>query len=438
MKPIVAVVGRPNVGKSTLFNQIINKRLSIVHDPPGVTRDRIYADAEWLGRTFTLVDTGGLEPYSKEVIPSLMRQQTETAIDMADVIIFVVDAQAGMLASDIQVADMLRKSKKPVVLAVNKADNEETEVSQYEFYNLDIGEPYAVSSLHKRGFGELLDAVISYFPEDSAQTEENEPVKVAVLGKPNAGKSSFVNSLLGSERVLVSEIPGTTRDAVDTPFEFNGKPYILIDTAGIARKRSITEDVDYYSTLRSMAAAERADIGIIMIDADKGVAEQDAKIAGMFHDAGKPCVLVLNKWDLVEKDTHTFEEYKKELYDKLSFVQYAPCITISAKTGQRVRQVMELVEKVYAQSIRRISTGVLNDAIRQATILTEPPSKNGRQLKIYFATQVAVQPPTFVLSVNSTELFHFSYERFIINHLRRTFEFDMVPIKIIPRGKGEE
>ena len=438
MKPIVAVVGRPNVGKSTLFNQIINKRLSIVHDSPGVTRDRIYADAEWLGRTFTLVDTGGLEPYSKEVIPSLMRQQTETAIDMADVIIFVVDAQAGMLASDIQVADMLRKSKKPVVLAVNKADNEETEVSQYEFYNLDIGEPYAVSSLHKRGFGELLDAVISYFPEDSAQTEENEPVKVAVLGKPNAGKSSFVNSLLGSERVLVSEIPGTTRDAVDTPFEFNGKPYILIDTAGIARKRSITEDVDYYSTLRSMAAAERADIGIIMIDADKGVAEQDAKIAGMFHDAGKPCVLVLNKWDLVEKDTHTFEEYKKELYDKLSFVQYAPCITISAKTGQRVRQVMELVEKVYAQSIRRISTGVLNDAIRQATILTEPPSKNGRQLKIYFATQVAVQPPTFVLSVNSTELFHFSYERFIINHLRRAFEFDMVPIKIIPRGKGEE
>ena len=438
MKPIVAVVGRPNVGKSTLFNQIINKRLSIVHDSPGVTRDRIYADAEWLGRTFTLVDTGGLEPYSKEVIPSLMRQQTETAIDMADVIIFVVDAQAGMLASDIQVADMLRKSKKPVVLAVNKADNEETEVSQYEFYNLDIGEPYAVSSLHKRGFGELLDAVISYFSEDSAQTEENEPVKVAVLGKPNAGKSSFVNSLLGSERVLVSEIPGTTRDAVDTPFEFNGKPYILIDTAGIARKRSITEDVDYYSTLRSMAAAERADIGIIMIDADKGVAEQDAKIAGMFHDAGKPCVLVLNKWDLVEKDTHTFEEYKKELYDKLSFVQYAPCITISAKTGQRVRQVMELVEKVYAQSIRRISTGVLNDAIRQATILTEPPSKNGRQLKIYFATQVAVQPPTFVLSVNSTELFHFSYERFIINHLRRTFEFDMVPIKIIPRGKGEE
>ena len=438
MKPIVAVVGRPNVGKSTLFNQIINKRLSIVHDSPGVTRDRIYADAEWLGRTFTLVDTGGLEPYSKEVIPSLMRQQTETAIDMADVIIFVVDAQAGMLASDIQVADMLRKSKKPVVLAVNKADNEETEVSQYEFYNLDIGEPYAVSSLHKRGFGELLDAVISYFPEDSAQTEENEPVKVAVLGKPNAGKSSFVNSLLGSERVLVSEIPGTTRDAVDTPFEFNGKPYILIDTAGIARKRSITEDVDYYSTLRSMAAAERADIGIIMIDADKGVAEQDAKIAGMFHDAGKPCVLVLNKWDLVEKDTHTFEEYKKELYDKLSFVQYAPCITISAKTGQRVRQVMELVEKVYAQSIRRISTGVLNDAIRQATILTEPPSKNGRQLKIYFATQVAVQPPTFVLSVNSTELFHFSYERFIINHLRRTFEFDMVPIKIITRGKGEE
>ena len=438
MKPIVAVVGRPNVGKSTLFNQIINKRLSIVHDSPGVTRDRIYADAEWLGRTFTLVDTGGLEPYSKEVIPSLMRQQTETAIDMADVIIFVVDAQAGMLASDIQVADMLRKSKKPVVIAVNKADNEETEVSQYEFYNLDIGEPYAVSSLHKRGFGELLDAVISYFPEDSAQTEENEPVKVAVLGKPNAGKSSFVNSLLGSERVLVSEIPGTTRDAVDTPFEFNGKPYILIDTAGIARKRSITEDVDYYSTLRSMAAAERADIGIIMIDADKGVAEQDAKIAGMFHDAGKPCVLVLNKWDLVEKDTHTFEEYKKELYDKLSFVQYAPCITISAKTGQRVRQVMELVEKVYAQSIRRISTGVLNDAIRQATILTEPPSKNGRQLKIYFATQVAVQPPTFVLSVNSTELFHFSYERFIINHLRRTFEFDMVPIKIIPRGKGEE
>ncbi len=438
MKPIVAIVGRPNVGKSTLFNQIINKRLSIVHDSPGVTRDRIYADAEWLGKQFTLVDTGGLEPYSKEVIPALMRQQTEVAIDMATVIIFVVDAQAGMLASDLQVAEMLRKSKKPVVLAVNKADNDETEIAQYEFYNLDIGEPYPVSSLHKRGFGELLDAVISYFPDDSSQSEDNEPVKVAVLGRPNAGKSSFVNALLGSERVLVSDIPGTTRDAVDTPFEFNGKPYILIDTAGIARKRSITEDIDYYSTLRSMAAVERADIGVIMIDADRGVAEQDAKITGMFHDAGKPCVLVLNKWDLVNKDTHTFEEYKKDLYNTLSFVQYAPCVTISAKTGQRVKQVMELVEKIHEQSVKRISTGVLNDAIRQATILTEPPTKNGKQLKIYFATQVAVQPPTFVLSVNSTELFHFSYERFIINYLRRTFEFDMVPIKIIPRGKGED
>lgn len=438
MKPIVAIVGRPNVGKSTLFNQIINRRLSIVYDTPGVTRDRIYADAEWLGKQFTLVDTGGLEPYSKEVIPSLMRQQTQVAIDMANVIIFVTDAQSGMLASDLQVADMLRKSHKPVVLAVNKADNEETEVSQYEFYNLDIGEPYPISSLHKRGFGDLLDAVISYFPEESEYDAENQTVKVAVLGRPNAGKSSFVNALLGSERVLVSEIPGTTRDAVDTPFEYNGKPYILIDTAGIARKRSITDDIDYYSTLRSMAAVERADIGVIMIDADRGVAEQDAKITGMFHDAGKPCVLVLNKWDLIEKDTHTFEEYKKDLYNTLSFVQYAPCVAISAKTGQRVKQVMDLVEKIHEQATMRITTGVLNDAIRQATILTEPPTKNGKQLKIYFATQVAIQPPTFVLSVNSSELFHFSYERFIINHLRRTFGFDMVPIKIIPKGKGEE
>ncbi len=437
MKPIVAIVGRPNVGKSTLFNQIINRRLSIVHDSPGVTRDRIYADAEWLGRQFTLVDTGGLEPYSKEVIPALMRQQTEVAIDMANVIIFVTDAQAGMLASDLQVADMLRKCKKPVVLAVNKADNDETEIAQYEFYNLDIGEPYAISSLHKRGFGDLLDQVVSYFPEEEDEPGENEPVKVAVLGRPNAGKSSFVNAILGSERVLVSDIPGTTRDAVDTPFEYNGKPYILIDTAGLARKRTVTEDIDYYSTLRSMAAVERADIGVIMIDADRGVAEQDAKITGMFHDAGKPCVLVLNKWDLVDKDTHTIEEYKKDLYSVLSFVTYAPCVTISAKTGQRVKQVMELVESVREQSMRRISTGVLNDAIRQATILTEPPTKNGKQLKIYFATQVSVNPPTFVLQINSTELFHFSYERFLINHLRRTFGFDNVPLKIIARGKGE-
>lgn len=437
MKPIVAIVGRPNVGKSALFNQIINKRLSIVHDSPGVTRDRIYADAEWLGRTFTLVDTGGLEPTTKELIPALMRQQTEVAIDMATVIIFVVDAQAGMLASDLQVADMLRKSKKPVVLCVNKSDNEETEISQYEFYNLDIGVPYPVSAVHKRGFGELLDEVTSYFPDEESEKSENEPVKVAVLGRPNAGKSSFVNALLGDERVLVSDIPGTTRDAVDTPFEYNSKPYILIDTAGLARKRSVNDDVDYYSTLRSMAAVERADIGVIMIDADRGVAEQDAKITGMFHDAGKPCVLVLNKWDLIDKDTHTFEEYKKNLYDTLSFVQYAPCVTISAKTGQRVKQVMQLVEQVYEQSTKRITTGVLNDALRQATILTEPPTKNGRQLKIYFGTQAAVQPPTFVLSVNSTELFHFSYERYLVNHLRRTFGFDMVPIKIIAKGKGE-
>ncbi len=438
MKPIVAIVGRPNVGKSSLFNQIINKRLSIVHDSPGVTRDRIYADAEWLGKQFTLVDTGGLEPYSKELIPALMRQQTEVAIDLANVIIFVVDAQEGMLASDLQVADMLRKSKKPVVLCVNKSDNDETEIAQYEFYNLDIGEPFAVSALHKRGFGELLDEVTSYFPEDTDANSENEPVKVAILGRPNAGKSSFVNALLGDERVLVSEVPGTTRDAVDTPFEYNGKPYTLIDTAGLVRKRSVTEDIDYYSTLRSMGAVERADIGVIMIDADRGVAEQDAKITGMFHDAGKPCVLVLNKWDLIEKDNHTFDEYKKKLYDTLSFVQYAPCVTISAKTGQRVQNVMQLVERIYEQATKRITTGVLNDALRQATILTEPPTKNGRQLKIYFGTQVAVQPPTFVLSVNSTELFHFSYERYLINHLRRTFEFDMVPIKIIAKGKGEK
>ncbi len=438
MKPIVAIVGRPNVGKSALFNQIINKRLSIVHDSPGVTRDRIYADAEWLGKAFTLVDTGGLEPFSKEVIPALMRQQTEVAIYMATVIIFVVDAQTGMLASDLQVAEMLRKSKKPVVLCVNKSDNEEADIAQYEFYNLDIGEPYPVSALHKRGFGELLDAVTAFFPEEDEQEGENAPVKVAVLGRPNAGKSSFVNALLGDERVLVSDIPGTTRDAVDTPFEYKGKPYILIDTAGITRKRSINDDIDYYSTLRSMAAVERADIGVIMIDADRGVAEQDAKITGMFHDAGKPCVLVLNKWDLIEKDTHTIEEYRKNLYDTLSFVQYAPCVTISAKTGQRVHNVMDFVEQIYEQATKRVTTGVLNDAIRQATILTEPPTKNGRQLKIYFGTQVAVQPPTFVLSVNSTELFHFSYERYIMNHLRRTFGFDLVPIKIVAKGKGEE
>ncbi len=438
MKPIVAIVGRPNVGKSALFNQIINRRLSIVHDTPGVTRDRIYADAEWLGRKFTLVDTGGLEPYSKEVIPTLMRQQTEIAVDVATVIIFVVDATAGMLASDIQVAEMLRKSKKPVILCVNKVDNEETEIAQYEFYNLDIGDPFAVSALHKRGLGDLLDEVISYFPEEEEESGDDKPIRVAILGRPNAGKSSFVNSLLGNDRVLVSDIPGTTRDSVDTPFEYNGRKYILVDTAGLTRKRSINDDIDYYSSLRSFAAADRADIGVIMVDADRGVAEQDAKITGLLHDAGKPSVLVLNKWDLVEKDTNTFEEYKKDLYNTLSFVQYSPCVAISAKTGQRVKSVMDLVEKVYDQSTKRITTGLLNDAIREATTLTEPPTKNGRQLKIYFATQVAVQPPTFVLSVNSTDLFHFSYERFIINHLRRTFNFDMVPIKIIPKGKGDE
>jgi len=368
----------------------------------------------------------------------MMLQQTELAIDTATVIIFLVDAQAGLLASDVQVADMLRRCGKPVVLAVNKADNEKYEMAQYEFYNLDIGEPYPISAVHKIGFGELLDAVVSYFPSDEQGDKEQEPIKVAVLGRPNAGKSSFVNALLGSERVIVSDIPGTTRDAIDTPFEYDGEPYILIDTAGLARKRSISGDIEYYSALRSQSAVQRADIGVIMIDAERGVAEQDAKIAGLFHDEGKPCVLVLNKWDLVEKDTHTFEKFKKELYDKLSFVTYAPLVTISAKTGQRVKQVMELVKQVHEQSVKRITTGVFNDALRQAMLLTEPPSKNGRQLKIYFGTQVAVQPPTFVLSVNSKELFHFSYERYLVNHIRRTFGLDMVPVRIIAKPKGEQ
>lgn len=434
-KPIVAVVGRPNVGKSTLFNQIIGRRISIVHDEPGVTRDRIYADAEWLGKNFTLVDTGGIDIFSEDELVSQMRQQAQTAIETADVVVMIVDGKEGITPADEEVANILRRTQKPVILAVNKIDAPHEEEMVYEFYGLGLGEPVSISAIHKRGLGDLLDEIVAHFPAHEGEEDYDDIIKIAVVGKPNVGKSSLVNAILGEERVIVSDIPGTTRDAIDTPFELNGQKYLIIDTAGIRRKSRINQSLERYSVIRALSAIRRCDVALIVIDANEEATEQDAKIAGLVHDEGKAAILVMNKWDMIEKDTNTIYEYQRRLYNELSFMLHAPNIFISAKTGQRVNRVIDLVNHVYRQYTSRISTGVLNDCIADAVITTEPPTDKGRQLKIYYGTQVSIKPPTFVLFVNDPKLMHFSYERYLENYFRKTLGLDNTPIRIIVRQR---
>lgn len=438
-KPIVAVVGRPNVGKSSFFNKIVGQRISIVEDTPGVTRDRIYADAEWSGHEFKLIDTGGIEPYSEDKILSQMRNQAQVAIDTADVIIFMVSLSEGLTATDNDVATMLRKSKKPVILAVNKVDKIGLMPSEvYEFYNLGIGEPYPVSSLHGHGTGDLLDEVISHFPKIEDSEVEDDAIKIAVIGKPNVGKSSLINKILGEERVIVSDIPGTTRDAIDVTVEVEGQKYLFIDTAGLRKKSKVNENIEKYSVIRSLAAVERADVCLIMIDSTEGVTEQDTKVAGFAHEQGKASIIVVNKWDLVEKETNTMDSYRKDIANSLSYMSYAPSIFISAKTGQRITRLFELIKYVNEQSSTRISTGMLNDVINEAVALQQPPTDKGRPLKIYYGTQSGVKPPTFVMFINDKELFHFSYERYLENQIRKAFGFEGSPIRIIARERDDK
>ncbi len=437
-KPLVAIVGRPNVGKSTLFNRLIGKRVSIVEDTPGVTRDRIYGDAEWLDKQFTLIDTGGIEPASEDLIAIQMRRQAELAIETADVILFLVDGREGMTAADQEVAAMLRRCNKPVVLAVNKLDAPKFHEAIYEFYELGLGEPYIVSAGQGIGLGDVLDEVCAHFPEAEG-TESEERIQIAIVGKPNVGKSSLTNALLGENRVIVSDVPGTTRDAIDTPFTKNGRSYLLIDTAGIRRKRAIEdESIERYSVIRSLAAVRRAEVVLFVCDAEQGLSEQDVKIAGFVHEEGKPSVVIVNKWDLIEKDTHTMDKFKKDMEVDLAFMNYVPFLFISAKNGQRVNKVLELVEEVYAQSTRRISTGTLNDVVNEAVSMSEPPTQNGRRFKLYYATQVSAQPPTFVFFVNDATLVHFSYERYLENFFRKTFGFVGTPIRLLFRNRSKE
>ena len=437
-KPLVAIVGRPNVGKSTLFNRLIGKRVSIVEDTPGVTRDRIYGDAEWLDKQFTLIDTGGIEPASEDKIAIQMRRQAELAIETSDVILFIVDGREGMTAADQEVAAMLRKCNKPVVLAVNKLDAPKYHEAIYEFYELGLGEPFIVSAGQGIGLGDMLDAVCENFPQSDGE-EEKTCVHIAIVGKPNVGKSSLTNALLGEERVIVSDVPGTTRDAIDSPFTKNGQSYVLIDTAGIRRKRAIEdESIERYSVIRSLAAVRRADVVLFVCDADQGLSEQDVKIAGFVHEEGKPSGVIVNKWDLIEKDTHTMDQFKKDMETDLSFMNYVPFLFVSAKNGQRIHKVLDLVNEVYAQSIRRISTGTLNDVVNEAVSISEPPSQNGKRLKLYYATQVAIQPPTFVIFVNDSALVHFSYERYLENYFRKSFGFSGTPIRILFRNRTRE
>lgn len=438
-KPVVAIVGRPNVGKSTLFNYITGRRISITEDTPGITRDRIYAEAEWRGRTFTLIDTGGIEPFTGDYIKKMMLRQAELAVETADVIIFLLDMKTGLTPADDDVAVMLRKSEKPIVVAVNKADNVgELPPDAYEFYNLGMGEFYPISSIHGLGIGDLLDAVYKYFPEELHDEQEDDITKVAVIGKPNVGKSSLINCILGEERVIVSDIPGTTRDAIDTMVERNGNRYIFIDTAGIRRKSKIEENIERYSVIRSWTAVDRADVCIIMIDANDGVTEQDTKIAGYAHEQGKACIIAVNKWDAVEKETGTLENMRKAILQKLEFMSYAPVVFISAKTGQRVERLFELVDFVVDQASFRIQTGMLNDVLNEALAMVQPPSDKGKRLKIYYMTQVGIKPPKFILFVNDMQLMHFSYERYIMNTLRNNFGFEGTPIQFIIREKNQE
>ncbi len=438
-KPIVAVVGRPNVGKSTFFNYLAGSRISIVEDTPGVTRDRIYTEVEWRSRKFTMIDTGGIEPYSEDIIMQQMKRQAEIAIETADVIIFMVDAKDGMTATDKEVATMLRKSHKPIVLTVNKVDKVgDPPPEVYEFYNLGMGDMIVISSVHGLGMGDVLDAVYDHFPDENNEEDDDETIKVAVVGKPNAGKSSLINSILGEDRVIVSNIPGTTRDAIDTHVEKDGQKFTFIDTAGIRKRSKINENIEKYSAIRSWTAIERADVCLIMIDAEDGVTEQDTKIAGYAHQQGKASIIVINKWDLIEKQTGTLEEYRKTVHEKLGFMTYAPVIFISAKTGQRVHKIYELIKYVADQAAFRISTGMLNDLVYDAVAMVQPPSDKGKRLKIYYMTQAAIKPPTFIIFVNDLELFHYSYERYLENQLRKSFGFEGTPIRFIHRQRDKE
>lgn len=435
-KPLVAIVGRPNVGKSTFFNRIVGQRISIVEDTPGVTRDRLYADAEWCGHSFTLIDTGGLEIKSEDVMWSHIRAQAQIAVETADVIVFMLDGKTGLTHEDYEVAAYLRKSRKPILLVVNKLDNNEQHLL-YDFYELGLGEPIGISAGQAKGLGDVLDEIVKLTGKYETE-EKEEALKIAVVGKPNAGKSSLVNKLLGYDRVIVSDIAGTTRDAIDTRIKIGDKEYILIDTAGIRRKRSVEEDLEQYSVMRSLGAVRRADVCLIVIDSSEELSEQDVKIAGYVHEQGKPSVVVMNKWDVVEKETYTIEKYNRKLKEELKFMDYFIPTYVSAKTGKRVDNLIKLAERAYENASRRISTGLLNDVLREAILTNEPPSKNGKRLKIYYVTEVSANPPTFVIFVNDDTLMHFSYRRYLENALRRSFDFEGTPVRLIIRNKNEK
>ncbi|MDR0929557.1 MAG: ribosome biogenesis GTPase Der [Oscillospiraceae bacterium] len=439
-KPLVAVVGRPKVGKSTFFNKIAGRRIAIVEDTPGVTRDRVYADVEWLGRQFTLIDTGGIDPRSDDPLRVQMRRQAGIAMDMADVILFFVDARDGLTADDEDVANLLRKTHCPVLLVVNKADTQNLQANSYDFYSLGMGDPIAISSTNMLGLGDLLDEILKHLPTaEAADDEDDETIHIAVVGRPNVGKSTLVNRILGQERVMVSDIPGTTRDAIDAPFEREGQRYTLIDTAGIRRKRAVEEaTLERYSVVRSFEAIRRCDVALVLIDAQQGVTEQDTKIAGFVHEEGKAAVVVVNKWDLVEKENGTFEQMRARVLEQLKFMDYAKVVFISAKQGLRVPRVLELVREAYEQAARRITTGLLNDVLADAQLAQQPPSTGGRRLKLYYGTQQGVKPPNFILFVNDETLMHFAYQRYLENQLRKAFGFDGTPIRFILRERKKE
>ena len=438
-KPVVAIVGRPNVGKSTLFNVLAGEMISIVKDTPGVTRDRIYADVSWLDQDFTLIDTGGIEPESSDIILSQMREQAQIAIDTADVIIFITDVRQGLVDADSKVADMLRRARKPVILAVNKVDNFDKFMPDvYEFYNLGIGDPNPVSASSRLGIGDLLDAVVSYFPEKTEDVEEDERPRVAIVGKPNVGKSSIINKLLGENRVIVSDIAGTTRDAIDTEIVHDGREYVFIDTAGLRRKSKIKEELERYSIIRTVTAVERADVVLMVIDAVEGVTEQDAKIAGIAHERGKGVIIVVNKWDAIEKNDKTMREYEGKIRNVLSYMPYAEIMYISAKTGQRIHKLFEMIDMVIENQSLRIATGVLNEIMTEAVAMQQPPSDKGKRLKLYYITQVSVKPPTFVIFVNDKELMHFSYTRYLENKIREAFGFRGTSLKFFIRERKEK
>ena len=438
-KPIVAIVGRPNVGKSTLFNALAGKKISIVKDTPGVTRDRIHADIDWLDHKFTMIDTGGIEPDSNDIILSQMREQAQIAIDTADVIIFMTDVKQGLVDSDAKVADMLRRSHKPVILVVNKVDNFNKMMADvYEFYNLGIGDPVPISASQRSGLGDMLDKVVSYFADLNLEQEEDDRPRIAIVGKPNVGKSSIINKITGESRVIVSNIAGTTRDAIDTDVKWNGKDYVFIDTAGLRRKSKVKEEIEKYSIIRTVTAVERADVVIIVIDAVEGVTEQDAKIAGIAHENGKGIIIAVNKWDAIEKNDKTVYEYTNKVRDILSFMPYAEIMFISAKTGQRLPKLFDMIDFVIANHAMRIETGVVNEIMAEAVALQQPPSDNGKRLKLYYITQVSVKPPTFVIFVNDKQLMHFSYTRYIENKIREAFGFKGTPLRFIIRERKED